>query len=37
MVKEEKERKPKQDIDKEFPKWAWIDYTFYTMSPNPLT
>ncbi len=26
MAKEEKERKPKWDIDKEYPKWAWVDY-----------
>jgi len=26
MVKEKKDRKPKQDIDKEYPKWAWVDY-----------
>jgi hypothetical protein len=24
--KEDKERKPKRDIDKEFPKWDWVDY-----------
>jgi hypothetical protein len=28
MGKEKKERKPKRDIDKEYPKWAWIDYMF---------
>jgi predicted transcriptional regulator len=26
MGKEKKERKPKWDIDKEYPKWAWADY-----------
>jgi hypothetical protein len=25
-MKEEKDRKPKWDIDKEYPKWAWVDY-----------
>jgi ActR/RegA family two-component response regulator len=24
--REKKERKPKRDIDKEYPKWAWVDY-----------
>jgi hypothetical protein len=24
--KEKKERKPKRDIDKEYPKWVWVDY-----------
>jgi hypothetical protein len=28
MGKEEEERKPKQDIEKEYPKWAWVDYKF---------
>jgi hypothetical protein len=26
MVKEKKDRKPKQDIDKEYLKRAWVDY-----------
>ncbi len=26
MVKEKRDRKPKWDIDKEYPKWAWVDY-----------
>jgi hypothetical protein len=26
MGREDKERKPKQNIDKEFPKWDWVDY-----------
>jgi hypothetical protein len=26
MGKEEKERKLKWDIDKKYPKWAWVDY-----------
>jgi hypothetical protein len=25
-VKEKKDRKPKRDIDREYPKWAWVDY-----------
>jgi hypothetical protein len=26
MGKEEKDRKLKQDIDKKYPKWAWVYY-----------
>jgi hypothetical protein len=26
MGREDKERKPKPNIDKEFPKWDWVDY-----------
>jgi hypothetical protein len=29
MVKEEKDKKPKLDIDKEYPKWAWVDSKLY--------
>ncbi len=28
MVKEERDEKSKQDIDKEYPKWAWVDCKF---------
>jgi hypothetical protein len=25
MVREERDMKSKRDIDKEYPKWAWVD------------
>jgi hypothetical protein len=28
MGKDEKEKKPKRKIDKEYPKWPWVDYQF---------
>jgi hypothetical protein len=27
-MKKQKEKKPKQDINKEYPKWAWVDYKY---------
>jgi len=28
MGKDEKEKKSKREIDKEYPKWPWVDYQF---------
>jgi hypothetical protein len=27
-MKKQEEKKPKWDIDKEYPKWAWVDYKY---------
>jgi len=27
-MKKQEEKKPKRDIDKEYPKWVWVDYKY---------